>query len=162
MTFKILALAPQISVSDATGKLVCYVKQKLFKLKESVTVFSDAEMTRPLATIQADRVLDSSALYRFTSALDQRPLGAVKRRGLKSIWRCQREILDGDRTVMTVHEDNPWIKGADALLMNVPFLGWFAGYVFHPAYTVRRTDGQAVLLLKKCRPSSRASFRWRS
>jgi uncharacterized protein YxjI len=149
MSFKLMALAPQISVTDATGKLVCFVKQKLFKLKESVTVFADAEKTKPLATIGADRVLDISALYRFTSAADQRPLGAVKRRGLKSIWKCHYEILDGDQTVMTIQEDNPWVKVADALFMNIPILGMFAGYVFHPSYTVSRNDGQAVLQLKK-------------
>lgn len=149
MSFKLLAFAPQISVTDATGKLVCFVKQKLFKLKESVTVFSDAEKTRPLATIEADRILDISAQYHFTSAVDQRQLGAVKRHGLKSIWKCHYEILDGDQPVMTIREDNPWIKVADAVFMNIPILGLFAGYVFHPSYSVSRNDGQPVLRVKK-------------
>lgn len=149
MSFKLMALAPQITVTDAAGQLVCFVKQKLFKLKESVTVFSDAEKTRPLAMIEADRILDISAQYHFTSAVDQRRLGAVKRRGLKSIWKCHYEILDGDQPVMTIREDNPWIKIADAVFTNLPILGLFAGYVFHPSYTVSRNDGRPVLRLKK-------------
>ena len=149
LSFKLLALAPQISVTDATGKLVCFVKQKLFKLKEAVTVYSDAEKTKPLAQIDADRILDISAQYHFTSAVDQRKLGAVKRRGMKSIWKCHYEILDGDQVVMTLQEDNPWVKVLDALFMNIPIIGMFAGYVLHPSYTVRRADGQAVLRLKK-------------
>ena len=149
LSFKLLALAPQISVTDATGKLVCFVKQKLFKLKEAVTVYSDAEKTKPLAQIDADRILDISAQYHFTSAVDQRKLGAVKRRGMKSIWKCHYEILDGDQVVMTLQEDNPWVKVLDALFMNIPIIGMFAGYVLHPSYTVSRADGQAVLRLKK-------------
>ena len=41
LSFKILAIAPQISVSDANGALVLYVKQKAFKLKEDVTIYAD-------------------------------------------------------------------------------------------------------------------------
>jgi hypothetical protein len=32
MTFRILALAPQVHVRDATGATVCYVRQKLLRL----------------------------------------------------------------------------------------------------------------------------------
>ena len=33
LTFKIVALAPQLSITDTAGNLHFYVKQKLFKLK---------------------------------------------------------------------------------------------------------------------------------
>jgi len=36
--FKIFALAPQVSVTDGAGNLMCYVQQKLFRFKEQVTV----------------------------------------------------------------------------------------------------------------------------
>jgi uncharacterized protein YxjI len=52
-----MALAPQLSVTDASGQQVLYVKQKLFKLKEAVNVFADAAQTRQLYTINADRIL---------------------------------------------------------------------------------------------------------
>ena len=45
LKFKVLALAPQISVTDAGGQQIFYVKQKLFKLKEAVTVFARASAT---------------------------------------------------------------------------------------------------------------------
>ena len=41
LSFKIMAMAPQIYVRDATGEIVCYVKQKMFRLKEVVSVFRD-------------------------------------------------------------------------------------------------------------------------
>ena len=33
LRFKIVAIAPQISVTDASGALLLYVKQKAFRLK---------------------------------------------------------------------------------------------------------------------------------
>ncbi len=67
MTFKILALAPQIYVTDAAGNSVFYVKQKLFKLKENIQVFRDESQSQLLFTIQADRIIDWSASTIFAT-----------------------------------------------------------------------------------------------
>ena len=148
ISFKVVALAPQISVTDASGNLVFYVKQKLFKLKEAVTVFADAQQTRPVYTMNADRVLDFSARYNFS---DQQgfSLGAVKRQGMKSLWKARYDILDGDTVVMTIQEENPWVKVMDAFFTQIPIVGMFSGYVFHPAYLVSRMDGTVVLRVQK-------------
>jgi hypothetical protein len=39
---------------------------------------------------------------------------------------------------MYIKEDNPWVKVGDALLSEVPLLGMFTGYFFHPSYTCYR------------------------
>ena len=65
LSFKLLAIAQQITGTDAAGQVVFYVKQKAFKLKEAVTVFADVEQTKPMYTIKADRVIDFSARYDF-------------------------------------------------------------------------------------------------
>ncbi|NIN01857.1 MAG: hypothetical protein GTO24_28285, partial [candidate division Zixibacteria bacterium] len=81
LSFKIVALTPQLSVTDANGNLIFYVKQKLFKLKESVTIFADAQQAQPLYAINADRIIDFSGRYHFT---DQNgiELGSIKRQGM--------------------------------------------------------------------------------
>lgn len=150
LSFKVLALAPQISVTDDRGNLVFYVKQKLMKLKESVTVFADAEQTEPLYYLNADQVIDFSARYHFADA-DGTTVGAVQRRGMKSLWRAHYDILDGDRTVLQIREANPWTKVADGLLGEIPILGMLTGYLFHPAYMVTKTDGVSVMRLEKQR-----------
>jgi len=45
-TFKLLALASQIYIRDASGNLLGYVKQKLFKLKEDINIYADENQTR--------------------------------------------------------------------------------------------------------------------
>ncbi|MGH1393709.1 MAG: hypothetical protein ACRAVC_06710 [Trichormus sp.] len=148
LTFKLWALAPQISVADSQNNLVFYVKQKLFKLKEAITIFGDTERTRPLYYIKADRIIDFSARYDFTDS-NGNYVGAVKRRGLKSLWKARYDIFDGEATNLSIQEQNPWVKVADALLAEIPILGLFTGYVFNPVYLVSRADGTVVMRLEK-------------
>lgn len=41
VSFKIVAIAPQLTITDANGRSLIYVKQKLFKFKEKVEIFTD-------------------------------------------------------------------------------------------------------------------------
>ena len=148
LQFKVMALAPQISVTDASGRLVFYVKQKLFKLKEVVTVFADAGQTQPLYKINADRVLDFSARYYFTD-VNGLNWGSVKREGMKSLWKSHYEIYEGDTPVMTIREESPWVKVLDGLFSGIPIIGMFSGYVFNPAFLASRPDGTVVVRLTK-------------
>ena len=148
LSFKLLAIARQISVTDARGQLALYVKQKAFKLKEAVTVFADAAQTRALYTIQADRILDISARYNFADAAGNYR-GSIKRQGMRSIWKAHYDVFDGDRLELTITEESAWTKVLDALLGEIPVVGMFTGYLFHPAYLLKRTNGAIVLRLEK-------------
>jgi len=148
LTFKILAIARQLSVRDAGGRLVFYVRQKAFKLKEAVTVFADEGQTTPLYTIAADRVLDFSAQYNFNDAHGRR-LGSVKRQGMKSLWKARYEVQTAAGAPLTIQEANPWAKVLDSLVGEIPVVGMFTGYLLHPAYLVSKTDGSVVLRLEK-------------
>lgn len=147
-SFKIVAFAPQFSVRDARGVLIAYVKQKLFKLKEAVTVYADERQTQPLYTLKADRIFDFSARYHFADpgGID---LGSVKRQGMRSLWKAHYDILDGETAVMSIREENVWVKVIDALFSEIPVLGMFSGYVFQPAYLVSRPDGAVMMRMEK-------------
>ena len=148
LKFKLWAFAPQLSVTDSQGNLALYVRQKLWKLREAIGVFSDSERTHQLYSIKADRILDFSARYNFSDQIDK-PLGAVKRRGLKSLWKSHYDIFDGEMVVFTIQEENPWVKVMDSLCAEIPILGMFTGYVFNPTYLVSRPDGRTVMHLSK-------------
>ena len=148
LSFKIIAMAPQIFVRDANENTICYVKQKMFKLKEAINVFTDESQQTQLCQMNADRIIDFSACYRFTDASGSE-IGGVRRKGMRSIWKAHYDIIEGDETVMTISEDNPWVKVADAVLGDIAIIGMFSGYFFNPSYTIRRTDGTEVMRLKK-------------
>lgn len=152
LSFKIVAVSPQISVTDATGRLVFYVKQKAFKLKEAVTVFADQEQTRPLYRIAADRVLDISAQYHFEDAAGNH-LGMLQRRGMRSLWKAHYEVHRGGGPILSIREENPWVKVLDGLLGEIPVIGMFTGYLFHPAYRVSRAADDAPVLRAEKQPA---------
>ncbi len=134
LSFKILALAPQIFVRDASGEVVCYVKQKMFKLKEAVTVYRDQAKTQVLCEIKADRVIDWSANYHFFDASGE-TFGSVRRKGMRSLWRARYEVFDESGVhISTISEENPGAKIMDGLLGEIPILSMFTGYLFHPRY----------------------------
>jgi len=149
LSFKIMALAPQIAVRDAHGQLLFYVKQKLFKLKEAITVFADEAQQVPRYFINADRVIDFSARYTFTLP-DGRVLGAVKRQGAKSLWKAHYDIFTPEGAQdLVIEEENPFVKLMDGLLGEIPVLNLFTGYLFNPTYLVKDSAGTAVMRLKK-------------
>ncbi len=149
LTFKLLALASQIYIRDASGNLLGYVKQKLFKLKEDINIFADENQTHLLYNIKAERVLDFSARYNFTDSGGQF-VGSIRRKGMRSIWKAHYEISDAaNRQVLQIHEESAWTKVLDALVGEIPLVGMFTGYLFNPAYIISRMDDSPVLLLKK-------------
>jgi hypothetical protein len=69
LSFDNRSLAPQISVTDAHGKLVLCAKQRHLRLKRSITVFADAEQAQPLYGIKADSLSSSSAGTAFSTRM---------------------------------------------------------------------------------------------
>jgi uncharacterized protein YxjI len=149
MVFKIMALAPQIMVTDAEGETVCYVRQKMFKLKEAVTVFTDSSKQATLCEIKADRVIDWSASYHFYDNNGE-TFGAVRRKGMRSIWKAHYDVIDeNNQIVATIREENPWSKFFDSLLGEIPIVGILTGYMFHPKYLLSSSDGQPCIRMTK-------------
>jgi hypothetical protein len=158
VAFKRIALSPQIRVTDVRGTLTHYVKQKLFKLKESVTVFADEAQTRRLFEIRADRMLDFNAAYRIADAAGK-PIGVVRRHGMRSLWRAHYEIQAADGLLLTVSEENPWVKVLDGLLSDIPIIGLFAGYWLHPAYLVTDRGGTLLMRVQKVPALTESRYR---
>lgn len=152
LTFKIVALAPQIYVRDARGEELLYVHQKLFKLKEAITAYRDQSKTEPLYRIAADRVLDFRARYSFTDP-DGRPIGAVKRQGARSLWKATYDVFtDGaEMPELRIEEENPWVKLIDGVIGEVPVVGAFTGYFLNPTYLVKHeaTGTTALRVVKE-------------
>ncbi len=148
MSFKLMAFAPQFLVKDALGRPVAYVRQKLFKLKEAISVFTNEQQDQLLYQVKADRIIDFSALYHFTTP-EGTALGGIKRRGVRSMWRAGFDVLDNGATHFSINEKSVTTRFLDGLFSQIPLIGLFSGYLFHPAYQVTRPDGTLVAELTK-------------
>ena len=150
LSFRILTLAPRIDVTDATGRPVLHARQRLFKFREHVEIFTDATQTVRLAEIRADRVIDWSARYAFTDARGG-AIGSMGRKGWRSLWRAHYEVFNPGDAVpdFVVQEENVMAKVMDGLLGQIPLLGILVVWLFHPRYGATRADGRPALRLVK-------------
>lgn len=150
LSFKIVTLGTRVRVTDAAGREVAYLRKKKFRLKEEVTVYTDEAQNRTLFRIKADRMLDFSANYSIRDG-DGRLLGAVGRRGMRSLWRSSYSIVDANGSgIAEIREENPWIKVADRALESLPLGDALGGLFFNPAYLIELRS-KPVLRLRKRR-----------
>jgi uncharacterized protein YxjI len=149
LTFKFLTISSYIRVVDATGQLVSYVKQRAFRLKEDVTIFADEAQTQPAFHIKANRIIDIGATYSIGTA-DGRPLGALRQRGMRTLWKATYDILDdAGSAVGLIHEKDAWVKVIDGLIGEIPFLGFVIQQWINPTYLIDSAEGVTVLRMRK-------------
>jgi uncharacterized protein YxjI len=131
--FKLVAIASQISVTDKSGHALFYVKQKAFKLKEAVTVFTNSSQSLVVFRIEADNVFDFSGSYHISDPLTNH-LGTLKRLGMASLWKATYEVQGSNGEFFTIREANPWAKFFDGIFSQIPLGAFLSGYIFHPVY----------------------------
>lgn len=148
--FKITTLASDFNITDRNGNYVAYVRQKMFRLKEDVIVFSDESRTKELFNIKANQWIDFNASYMMTDLLTGKKFGSLARKGVRSIWKARYDIIDEkDKPIYQINEDNGWIKVFDSFLGEIPILGMLTGYFLNPSYTVKDNAGKEYFRLKK-------------
>ena len=158
LSFKIVTIGTRIKIKDAAGRQVAYVRKQKFKLKENVGVYSDEAQSSLLFRMKADRMLDFSARYAI-SGPDGHPIGAVGRRGMKSLWRSAYVLDDAYGTEAgSIREDNPWTKVFDGMMESLPLGDALGGLFFNPAY-LAELYGRDVLRIRKQPSVLESSFR---
>ena len=144
LQFKLLALNPQVKISDAAGATVMYVKEKAFSLKIDIKVFADEAQQQQLYQIKADKVIGMNIPFSITTPQGAL-VGKVLRPSMASLWKATYQISDASgKEVAVLHEENPWLKVLDSVLSDVPFIHM----LINPGYLVDQA-GQTVLYLKK-------------
>lgn len=99
--------APKFHVYDNEGNLIGFSKQKAFKLKEDIRIYTDEDMTDERIRIAARSIIDFGAAYDIIDSKTQQKLGALRRKGLKSILRDSWEVMDeNDNVIGKLEEDS--------------------------------------------------------
>lgn len=147
--FNIGSLANDFTATDANGKTLAYVRQKMFKLKEDIVIYKDNSRAEEMFRIKADKWLDFNTAYTFLDK-ENKELGKIARKGWKSLFKIKYDIIDGEEKIeYKITEKNPWIKFFDALIGEIPIVSFFTGYILNPTYTVNNLDNKTVVELKK-------------
>ena len=147
--FHISTLHSDFSISESNENLLYYVRQKMFRLKEKVEVFSDRNRTRKEFTILANKWLDFNTTYEFINAQNN-VQGRVARKGWKSLWKSHYEIFNAEgQQEFLITEKNGWTKVLDSMVGEIPIVGFFTGYMLNPSYLVQNSKGEIVAELTK-------------
>lgn len=94
-------------IFDPAGNVVFYSELKAFKLKEDIRVYSDESKRTEVLLIKARNILDFSATYDVTDPATGEKVGALRRKGMKSILKDEWIFLDPDDTeIGLIQEDN--------------------------------------------------------
>ena len=102
-----IALTGKFRFYDPMGNLVMFSEQKMFKLREDIRVYSDEAKTQEVLSIKARQIMDFSASYDVVDTAMNQKVGALRRKGLRSILRDEWEVLDAnDNLIGLIFEDS--------------------------------------------------------
>ncbi len=105
-------------VFTADGQLIMYIKHPIFKMREEFTVFADEAQTRPLLLVKSKQIIAINFSYEVTDIATGGVLGAVQKKGFKSIIRDKFLILDPVGNEIGHAEE----QGASILRRFIPWL----------------------------------------
>jgi len=113
-------LTPSSTFTTAWTNSFCLAKKKAFKLKEDIRVFADESMSAERLVIKARQIVDFSAAYDVVDPAENRKIGALRRKGWKSLVRDSWEFLgEDDQPIAVLAEDSMLMSLLRRLLCNL-------------------------------------------
>jgi len=135
-------------VYDPMGQIVGYSKMAAFRLKEDIRLYADESMAAELLVIQARQIIDFSAAYDVYDPRQRVKVGALRRRGFKSILKDEWEILDAsEQPIGTVQEDSWLMASLRRFLTNLIPQSYHVDIQGTPVAIIRQNFNPFVLKL---------------
>jgi uncharacterized protein YxjI len=104
---QVFALTGRLRFYDPQERLVLYVEQKMFRLREDIRVYSDESKSQEVLLIQARNIIDFNAAYDVIDSASGQRVGTLRRKGWQSMMRDEWEVLDAnDQPVGMLFEDS--------------------------------------------------------
>lgn len=123
--FKIFGSA--FHVYDSAAQVAFYSRQKAFRLKEDLRLYTGEDMRQEVLSIRARRILDFGITFDVFDSPSGAKVGALRRKGLKSLIRDEWLVLDADdREIGRVQEDNAALALIRRFVTNLVPQTWHA------------------------------------
>ena len=117
-------------------------KQKAFKLKEDLRIFTDDTCATELLRISTQQILDIEATYSVAVPTGE-SLGSLRRKGLKSILRDEWLVFaHSGEQIGTILEDSQWKATVRRIIE-------LAKVLMPQSFTLRRTDGREIATFRQ-------------
>ncbi len=118
---KILSFIGQsFHVYNEHGDLIFFCRQKGFKLKEDIRLYSDDQKTDELLTLRARNIIDWGATYDVVDSAAGEVVGSLRRKAMKSIIRDEwllfepagaqiGRLYEDSQSLAILRRLHPWI-----------------------------------------------------
>jgi uncharacterized protein YxjI len=104
---QVFALTGKLRFFDPQERLVLFVEQKMFRLREDIRIYNDENKSQEMLLIKARNIIDFNAAYDVIDAPTGQKIGTFRRKGWQSMMRDEWELLDtGDQVVGMLFEDS--------------------------------------------------------
>jgi uncharacterized protein YxjI len=104
---QVFALTGKLRFYNPQEQVVLFCEQRMFKLREDIRMYGDEQKSQEILSIKARQIIDFSAAYDVIDTAAGQKVGALRRKGLKSILRDEWEVLGpNDELLGLLFEDN--------------------------------------------------------
>lgn len=149
LKFKITALANDFTVKDNSGKTIFYVREKLLKIRDHVKVYSNTSKEVQLYDLVSNKLIDFQQTFTITNS-KQQVIGKVRKKTFQSFVKVTYNIQNPNGELeYTIREKSALVRFFDSIFGELPIIGFFSGYVFHPQYFVKDANQRTVMKLEK-------------
>ncbi len=129
-------LGAKFHIYNAQNEPIGLCKQKAFKLREDIRIYSDDTMAEERLRIAARSMIDFSAAYDVVDCEHNTRIGTLRRKGLKSLVRDEWQVLDEHEQLIGVLQED---STALALVRRL-----IAGWLLPQRFTLRTLDGEPL------------------
>jgi hypothetical protein len=113
-------MGAKFHIFDNNQNLIMFSKMKAFKLKEDLRIYTDENMNEELIRISTNQIIDISATYDVYDSSTNEKIGALKRKGLKSILKDEWIIMDNSNNeIGFIKEDSTVLALLRRFLMSL-------------------------------------------
>ncbi|WP_342565341.1 hypothetical protein NST84_09475 [Paenibacillus sp. FSL R7-0345] len=114
-------MSTKLHIYNSSEELVLYSQMKAFKLKEDIALYTDESMERELLRIKARNIIDFSVTFDVVDSETGEHVGALRRKGLKSILKDEWIILDRhDQEIGLIKEDSTFMALLRRVISFIP------------------------------------------
>lgn len=103
---KVVTIGNKYWIEDPNGRKLGFSKQKLFKLKEDIRIYTDEKMNQELFRIKQQQIVDIWGTFKIIDSRTNTLLGYIKRKALKSTFAWDEwDVYDANnRLIGGIHE----------------------------------------------------------
>jgi len=148
-TFKIATISNDFSANDASGKTLFYVREKMFKFRDHIKVYTNSSKNQLLYDIVSNKIIDFQQTFTITNN-QQQILGKVRKKTLSSFIKATYQLQDAQGNhLYTIKERSAMVRFMDGIFGEIPVIGVLSGYVFNPKYVVTDLNGNELMEMVK-------------